>query len=161
MSKQSADPVPAETGVLSAPPPGELFGHPKGLFVLFSTELWERFSFYSMRGILTLYMVNVLAAAGGHADQMYGAYLGFVYAATFGGGMLAERRLGQRRAIYIGGGVLMALAQFHVGHSLVAGSFRPGNRCAGSIRCFSPVWACSHAARLLQTEYFHRRRHPV
>ncbi len=95
---------------------GELFGHPKGLFVLFSTELWERFSFYAMRGILTLYMAQVVlagwgAAAGGQADQTYGAYLGFVYAATFVGGMLADRLLGQRRAIYIGG-FLMSLAQF-------------------------------------------------
>ncbi|MFH0981743.1 MAG: peptide MFS transporter [Planctomycetota bacterium] len=98
-----------------------MFGHPKGLYVLFSTELWERFSFYSMRNILTLYMVSVVLvamaaergaeAAGGHADQIYGAYLGFVYAATFVGGMLADRLLGQRRAIYIGG-FLMSLAQF-------------------------------------------------
>ncbi len=95
---------------------GEFLGHPKGLFVLFSTELWERFSFYSMRGILTLYMVGVVLAhlgseAGGRADQIYGAYLGFVYSATFIGGMLADRLLGQRRAIYIGG-FLMSLAQF-------------------------------------------------
>lgn len=95
---------------------GELFGHPKGLFVLFSTELWERFSFYAMRGVLTLYMVGVVLAhmgddAGGRADQIYGAYLGFVYSATFIGGMLADRLLGQRRAIYIGGFV-MSLAQF-------------------------------------------------
>src|SRR5438477_11074735 len=83
-------------------PPGTVMGHPKGLFILFSTEMWERFSFYSMRGILTLYLVKVVLvamsekAAGGHADQIYGAYLGFVYAATFVGGMLADRLLGQR-----------------------------------------------------------------
>ena len=93
-----------------------LLGHPKGLFVLFFTELWERFSFYSMRGILTLYTAGVVLAAmgseaGGRADAIYGAYLGFVYSSTFIGGMLADRLLGQRRAIYIGG-TLMALAQF-------------------------------------------------
>ena len=93
-----------------------LLGHPKGLFVLFATELWERFSFYSMRGILTLYTAGVVLAAmgseaGGRADAIYGAYLGFVYSSTFIGGMLADRLLGQRRAIYIGG-TLMALAQF-------------------------------------------------
>ncbi len=103
--------------VEQAPPGGEMLGHPKGLFVLFSTELWERFSFYSMRGILTLYMVHVVLAhlgeeaANARADQIYGAYLGFVYSATFIGGMLADRLLGQRRAIYIGG-FLMSLAQF-------------------------------------------------
>ena len=93
-----------------------LLGHPKGLFVLFFTELWERFSFYSMRGILTLYTAGVVLAAlgkeaGGQADAIYGAYLGFVYSSTFIGGMLADRLLGQRRAIYIGG-TLMAIAQF-------------------------------------------------
>jgi len=102
-------------------PEKTLFGHPRGLYVLFTTELWERFSFYTMRGILVLYLVSVVLTrmaaeegaeqAGGHADQIYGAYLGFVYAATFIGGMLADRLLGQRRAIYIGG-LLMAIAQF-------------------------------------------------
>jgi len=102
-------------------------GHPRGLYVLFFTELWERFSFYSMRGILTLYMTKIVLdvmgdKAGGHADQIYGAYLGFVYASTFVGGMLADRLLGQRRAIYIGG-TLMAVAQFTLmGHSLLVRS---------------------------------------
>lgn len=115
-----------------AAPSGEMLGHPKGLFVLSSTEMWERFSFYAMRGVLTLYVVSIVYAAktaekgaeftGGLADQVYGAYMGFVYSAPFIGGMLADRLLGQRRAIYIGG-VLMALAHFTLTtHSiLVAG----------------------------------------
>ena len=104
--------------------PRTIMGHPVGLYVLFFTELWERFSFYSMRGILTLYMTYVVLKAmadeaGGHADQIYGAYLGFVYASPFVGGMLADRLLGQRRAIYIGG-TLMTLAQFTLaGHALL------------------------------------------
>lgn len=89
----------------------ELFGHPKGLFVLFSTELWERFSFYSMRAFLVLYMFNALMISQQASNEIYGAYLGFVYAAPFLGGMLADRLLGQRRAIVIGG-FLMAAAQF-------------------------------------------------
>ena len=89
----------------------ELFGHPKGLFVLFSTELWERFSFYSMRAFLVLYMFNALLISQQASSEIYGAYLGFVYAAPFLGGMLADRLLGQRRAIVIGG-FLMAAAQF-------------------------------------------------
>jgi POT family proton-dependent oligopeptide transporter len=117
--------------------PGELLGHPKGLFVLFFTEMWERFSFYSMRGVMTLYMTNVVLvamaaaqgaeAAGGFADQVYGAYLGFVYSATFVGGMLADRLLGQRLAIYIGG-VLMSLAHFSLTtHALlVTSAYQPG-----------------------------------
>lgn len=122
-SAPSTTPDPRTTPL----PEGELFGHPTGLYVLFSTELWERFSFYAMRGILTLYMVNVVLVdmgerAGGHADQTYGAYLGFVYAATFVGGMLADRLLGQRRAIYIGG-FLMSLAQFTLmTHALIVRS---------------------------------------
>jgi len=112
---------------------GDFLGHPKGLFVLFTTEMWERFSFYTMRGILTLYLVKIVLfkmtqsqgeeAAGGMADQIYGAYLGFVYAATFIGGKLADRLIGQRRAIYIGG-MLMSLAHFTLmTHSLLN---RPG-----------------------------------
>lgn len=111
--------------------PDELFGHPKGLYVLFFTELWERFSFYTMRGILTLYTAAVVLAAmgkdkaGGQADSIYGAYLGFVYSSTFIGGMLADRLLGQRRAIYIGG-TLMAMAQFTLAaHSLLVKNGQP------------------------------------
>ncbi|MCA9256373.1 MAG: hypothetical protein KDA33_12085, partial [Phycisphaerales bacterium] len=112
---------PAESASHIPPDEKTLLGHPRGLYILFSTELWERFSFYSMRGVMTLYMVQVVLAhmtaekgaefAGGFADQVYGAYLGFVYSATFIGGMLADRLLGQRRAIYIGG-VLMSVAHF-------------------------------------------------
>ncbi|NLX55519.1 MAG: peptide MFS transporter [Planctomycetaceae bacterium] len=112
-------------------PPGTLLGHPHGLFVLFFTELWERFSFYGMRGILTLYMTCVVLAAweqdaaGGQADAIYGAYLGFVYATTFIGGMLADRLLGQRRAIFIGG-TLMTLGQFTLAaHALLIQSGVP------------------------------------
>src|ERR1043166_1705057 len=89
----------------------EVMGHPIGLYVLFSTELWERFSFYSMRAFLSLYITKAMLLAKPEATAIYGAYLGFVYAAPFVGGMLADRLLGQRRAIVIGA-ILMALAQF-------------------------------------------------
>ena len=131
----------------TSPPAGEFLGHPKGLYVLSSTEMWERFSFYSMRGILTLYVVSIVLAkmtaergaefTGGIADQVYGAYMGFVYSAPFIGGMLADRLLGQRRAIYLGG-VLMALAHFVLTtHSiLVAGLHatpRPDAQAAANV----------------------------
>ncbi len=90
---------------------GTILGHPRGLFVLFSTELWERFSFYSMRAFLVLYMFNALAFSQQISNEIYGAFLGFVYAAPFLGGILADRVLGQRRSIMIGG-FLMAAAQF-------------------------------------------------
>ncbi len=94
-------------------------GHPVGLYVLFFTEMWERFSFYSMRAFLVLYMTKALIISKQMSNEMYGAYLGFVYAAPFIGGMLADRLLGQRRCIVIGG-ILMAAAQFSLAaHSLL------------------------------------------
>jgi proton-dependent oligopeptide transporter, POT family len=96
----------------------EVMGHPIGLYVLFSTELFERFSFYSMRAFLVLYMTKVVLMSQKHSSEIYGAYLGFVYAAPFVGGMLADRLLGQRRAITIGA-IFMAVAQF----SLAAHAF--------------------------------------
>jgi POT family proton-dependent oligopeptide transporter len=104
---------------LSASKPGEFFGHPKGLFVLFFTEMWERFCFYSMRAYIVLYMTQALLFSPKTSNGIYGAYLGFGYAATFIGGMLADRLIGQRRAIYLGG-TLMAVAQFALaGHALL------------------------------------------
>ena len=90
---------------------GEIFGHPKGLFLLFFVEMWERFSFYGMRALLTLYMVKSLMYEHSEAMGTYGAYTGLVYATPLFGGMLADRFLGYRKAIMIGG-VLMALGHF-------------------------------------------------
>ena len=113
----------------------ELFGHPKGLTFLFSTEMWERFSYYGMRSLLVLYMVKYLLV--GHSDeiigfaglraalqsvfgplavqplasQIYGIYTGLVYLTPIFGGLLADRVLGQRRTVIIGA-VLMALGHF-------------------------------------------------
>lgn len=89
----------------------ELFGHPKALFVLFFAEMWERFSFYGMRGLLVLYMTKALQYADRDAHSTYGAYIGFVYATPLLGGMLADRFLGYRRAVVLGG-VLMVLGHF-------------------------------------------------
>jgi POT family proton-dependent oligopeptide transporter len=117
-----------------------LFGHPIGLFVLFFTEMWERFSYYGMRALLVLYMTNYLihhAETGAYiigfasmrgaletvfgpltiqplASQIYGLYTGFVYFTPFFGGILADRLLGQRKTVVVGS-VLMA-----VGHFLMA-----------------------------------------
>ena len=147
MSNSSTQ-APMDVPYAPQPPKGELFGHPKGLFVLFSTELWERFSFYSMRGILTLYMVSVVfagqAGAGGLADQTYGAYLGFVYTAPFIGGMLADRLLGQRRSIYIGG-FLMALAQFTLTtHALLSAKGMAGPNMSGLFFVGLALLACGN-----------------
>ncbi|MCB0518807.1 MAG: MFS transporter [Lewinellaceae bacterium] len=91
--------------------------HPKALFTLFFTEMWERFSFYGMRAFLVLYMTGVLfkQMAQGEADEraygIYGAFNALLYAAPVIGGMVADKILGFRRTILLGG-VCMASAQF-------------------------------------------------
>ena len=83
-------------------------GHPPGLYVLFFTELWERYSFYSMMAILTLYMDEQLHFSRGWSAQIYGGYIGAVYFMPLIGGFLADRALGFNRAVIIGG-TLMGL----------------------------------------------------
>ncbi len=85
--------------------------HPKGLYLLFFTEMWERFSYYGMRAIFVLYMVNGLKMAENDASNIYGSYTGLVYLTPLLGGYLSDRFLGNRRSIEIGG-VLMAIGQF-------------------------------------------------
>jgi POT family proton-dependent oligopeptide transporter len=124
---QSSQPVSA---------PGELFGHPRGLTFLFTTEMWERFSYYGMRSLLVLYMTkflllsdhsgNVIGLASlkraleavfGPLDvqplssQIWALYTGLVYFTPIFGGLLADRVLGQRRTVVIGA-VLMAFGHF-------------------------------------------------
>lgn len=85
-------------------------GHPKGLWVLFGTEMWERFNFYGMRAILTLFMVNALMMKEEEASLIYGAFLGLCYLTPMLGGFIADRFLGNRNCIMIGG-LTMALGQ--------------------------------------------------
>ena len=126
-SVQSSQPVSAR---------GELFGHPRGLTFLFTTEMWERFSYYGMRSLLVLYMTkflllsdhfgnviglaslkHALEAVFGPLDvqplssQIWGLYTGLVYFTPIFGGLLADRLLGQRRTVIIGA-VLMAFGHF-------------------------------------------------
>ena len=92
-----------------------LFGHPKGLFYLFFAELWERFSFYGMRALLTLYMVDVIFEALATRDiaaaAVYASYGSLVYASTVIGGRVSDSLLGFRNSIFLGG-ILMALGHF-------------------------------------------------
>ncbi len=115
----------------------EYFGHPSGLFVLFFTEMWERFSYYGMRALLVLYMtqylladpavtaevfgfnylLGMLTSAFGElnaqqiSSHIYGIYTGLVYFTPFFGGILADKVLGQYRTVYVGG-ILMAIGHF-------------------------------------------------
>ncbi|MGD8441037.1 MAG: peptide MFS transporter [Holophagae bacterium] len=87
------------------------FGHPKGLFPLFFTEMWERLAFYTMVGILLLYTIDAerggLGLPRAQGNEIYGLYLAFVYFTPFLGGMIADRYLGYRRSVALGG-LLMA-----------------------------------------------------
>jgi POT family proton-dependent oligopeptide transporter len=87
------------------------FGHPRGLSVLFLTEMWEMFSFYGMRALLVYYMTKHLDMGQEHASLIYGAYAAFVYFTPVFGGMVADRWLGKRNAVIIGGAA-MALGHF-------------------------------------------------
>lgn len=86
-------------------------GHPRGLMVLFSAEMWERFCYYTMRGLLTLYLTKALVMGDARAFAIYGAYTALVYAAPVIGGRVADKILGYRRAVILGG-VMMAIGEF-------------------------------------------------
>jgi proton-dependent oligopeptide transporter, POT family len=108
-------------------------GHPRGLSTLFFTEMWERFSYYGMRGILLLFLVASVQNGGfGMTDRtgaaIYGLYVGFVYLMALPGGWIADRILGQRRAVFIGGCFIAAghfsmaigtVATFYLGLCLI------------------------------------------
>lgn len=87
------------------------FGHPKGLAILFFTEMWERFSYYGMRGLLILYLTQHFLFSDERSAIMYGAYTALVYVMTIVGGSLADRYLGQRKAVTFGA-ILLVLGHF-------------------------------------------------
>jgi POT family proton-dependent oligopeptide transporter len=104
-----------DKGVTTTTEDPQLFGHPKGLFYLFFAELWERFSFYGMRALLTLYMVNEIFKAIAERDAatavVYASYGSLVYASTVIGGQISDKILGMRSSIFLGG-ILMAIGHF-------------------------------------------------
>lgn len=102
MPEPSTAPLPQNPTIL---------GHPRGLFVLFGAEMWERFSYYGMRALLVLYLTKHLKFERSDALEVYGIYTGLVYLTPLLGGYLADLCLGQRKAVLIGG-ILMALGHF-------------------------------------------------
>ncbi|MBI5070321.1 MAG: peptide MFS transporter [Deltaproteobacteria bacterium] len=114
-----------------------LLGHPRGLGLLFAVEMWERFSYYGMRAILVLYLVNALRWDTARAAGLYGTYTSLVYLTPLLGGYLADRWLGTRHSLVLGGLVIAAghfalavpgPAAFHAGLGLVVigtGLFKP------------------------------------
>ena len=87
------------------------FGHPRGLAILFFTEMWERFSYYGMRGLLIVYLTQHFLFSDERSAVMYGAYTALVYVMTIIGGTLADRYLGQRKAVTFGA-ILLVLGHF-------------------------------------------------
>ncbi|MFK5879496.1 MAG: MFS transporter, partial [Flavobacteriaceae bacterium] len=90
--------------------------HPKGLYTLFSTEMWERFSYYGMRALLVLYLTAELVNGGfglgrQEALELYAVFTGLVYLTPILGGWISDRYFGQRKTVYIGG-LVMAIGQF-------------------------------------------------
>ncbi|MGX7896275.1 peptide MFS transporter [Tsuneonella sp. HG222] len=93
-------------GLIATRKSEEFVGHPRGLFVLFYAEMWERFSYYGMRALLILYLTKFWLFNDGKANLIYGAYTSLVYITPVLGGYLADRWLGQRKAVLFGGIVL-------------------------------------------------------
>ena len=126
--------TPPRPAADSAPLDTRFFGHPRGLSTLFFTEMWERFSYYGMRALLILFMTAPVAAGGlgfdtAKAGPIYALYVSSVYLLSLPGGWVADRVLGLRRAVFVGGVVIMAghiclaipsLATFYLGLVLIA-----------------------------------------
>ena len=125
----------AASGV--APAGRGFLGHPAGLGLLFGVEMWERFSYYGMRALLVLYLVDAMHWSDADAANLYGTYTALAYAVQIGGGFLSDRVLGTRRSLLIGGAVIVAghfvlaypsLPAFYAGLCLVVvgtGLFKP------------------------------------
>lgn len=94
-------------------PEGEktILGHPRGLFILFMTEMWERFSYYGMRGLLIIYLTQHFLFSDEKSSVIYGAYTALVYVMTIIGGTLADRYLGARKAVTFGA-ILLVMGHF-------------------------------------------------
>ena len=99
----------------------QLFGHPRGLYILFLTEMWERFSFYGMRALLVLFLVSSVNGENPgfgwtkiEALELYATYAFLVYLSSIPGGIIADKFIGQKKAVILGGSLLV------VGHSILA-----------------------------------------
>jgi POT family proton-dependent oligopeptide transporter len=114
-------------GTLQRPRETDFFGHPRGLLVCFTTEMWERFSFYGMKYLLLLYLTKYHLFSDRNGLEVLGAYAGMVYGMPVLGGLLADRYLGMRKAVVFGG-ILLVL-----GHLGMAVEGEPARTEAGVI----------------------------
>lgn len=127
----------AETMGQTADAEQEIWGHPKGLYICFFTEMWERFSFYGMKALLFLYLVKYHLMGDTMSYQLLGAYGGMVYAMPVIGGMLADRWLGMRKAV-VAGAILLVLGHFGMAFEGVQASVVEGivQRDEGALQFF-------------------------
>ena len=124
---------------------GTLFGHPKGLYVLFLTEMWERFSFYGVRALLIFYLTQRFHFTDNRAFAVYGNYSALVYIYPLLGGMLADRYFGYRKSVIYGAilmiighaGLVLQEGYFSAGTAASSGLLNPGDRIALGIFYFS------------------------
>ncbi|MFM6931555.1 MAG: peptide MFS transporter [Novosphingobium sp.] len=111
-------------GVIAGRKSEEVIGHPRGLFVLFYAEMWERFSYYGMRALLILYLTKFWLFNDAKGNLIYGAYTSLVYITPVLGGYLADRWLGQRKAVFFGG-VLLAFGHLFMAYEGMQGVADP------------------------------------
>ncbi|MCW1401566.1 peptide MFS transporter [Novosphingobium sp. MW5] len=111
-------------GVIAGRKSEEVIGHPRGLFVLFYAEMWERFSYYGMRALLILYLTKFWLFNDAKGNLIYGAYTSLVYITPVLGGYLADRWLGQRKAVFFGG-ILLAFGHLFMAYEGMQGVADP------------------------------------
>jgi POT family proton-dependent oligopeptide transporter len=125
------------SGPLADNSDNEWFGHPKGVYICFATEMWERFSFYGMKALLFLYLTKYHLFGDTPSYELLGAYGGLVYALPVLGGMLADRYLGMRKAVVLGG-ILLVLGHMGMAYEGHAAHTVDGNvvRDDGALQVF-------------------------
>jgi POT family proton-dependent oligopeptide transporter len=121
--------VLAVGGIIATRKSEEFVGHPRGLFVLFYAEMWERFSYYGMRALLILYLTKFWLFSDGSSNLIYGAYTSLVYITPVLGGYLADRWLGQRKAVLFGG-IVLALGHLFMAYEGIHGLTDPAAKQA-------------------------------
>jgi len=135
---------------------GEFLGHPIGLYVCFTTELWERFSFYGMKYLLLLYLTKYHLFTDGQGFDVLGAYAGLVYALPLIGGMIADRYLGMRKSVLFGGiclslGHLLMAVEGHQAINYAAGTILTQDLTLASGQFFAAGTTLSEAVMYRDT----------
>jgi POT family proton-dependent oligopeptide transporter len=102
----TASPGEGPAGKFPSDPGGSLWGHPRGLYYLVFSEMWERFSFFGMKALLILYLIDHWRMSDGDATTMFGAYMALTYGSSLLGGILADRVFGLRRSLLLGGALI-------------------------------------------------------